>query len=115
MSENSDRKNINSSIPGNKEIVPGGGENKTGSLGGSDDTGMSAGRFGKVRRIAALLGVVLLLGIYVVAFIAGIGKWENAHAVFMTAVWMSIAVPAIIYIMLVLYRISQKRKNEPKK
>ncbi|MBP5330641.1 MAG: hypothetical protein J6Y89_02170 [Lachnospiraceae bacterium] len=71
-------------------------------------------KFSKVRRIAALIGVILLLGIYVVAFIAAIGKWENAHAVFMTAVWLSIAVPAVIYIMLILYRISRKRKDEKK-
>ena len=67
--------------------------------------------FKRFRRIAALIGVILLLGIYVVAFIAAVGKWENAHAVFMTAVWLSIAVPAIIYIMMILYRVSQKRKD----
>ena len=79
---------------------------------GTDNEQAAGGRFLKIRRIAALAGVILLVGIYVVAFIAGIGKWENAHAVFMTAVWLSIAVPAVIYIMLVLYRIAQKRNRD---
>ena len=66
----------------------------------------------KIKRIAALVGVILLAGIYVLALVAAVGDWENSHAIFMTAVYMSIAVPVIIYVMQVLYRTAKKHAEE---
>lgn len=73
-------------------------------------------RFPKIRRIAALVGVVILVGIYITALIAAIGNWENSHAIFMTAVYMSIAVPVIIYVIMLLHKYANKNdKNESDK
>ena len=74
-----------------------------------------AGRFGRIKKTAALIGVIVLLGIYVVAFVAAIGKWENSHAVFMTAIYLSIAVPVIIYVMQLIYKAANKERDKDKK
>ena len=66
-------------------------------------------RFSKIRRIAALVGVILLVGIYITALVAAIGNWENSHAIFMTAVYMSIAVPVIIYVIMLLHKYANKK------
>ncbi|MBR4725753.1 MAG: hypothetical protein IK071_08250 [Lachnospiraceae bacterium] len=66
----------------------------------------------KVRRIAAIIGIILLLGMYVVAFVAGVGKWEHSHEVFMVALYMTIAVPVIIYIMQAFYKLGKKKNGE---
>ena len=69
-------------------------------------------RFAKIRRIAAMIGVIILAGIYITALLAAIGNWENSHAVFMTAVYLSIAVPVIIYVIMLIHRYSNKKDEK---
>ena len=69
-------------------------------------------RFAKIRRIAAMIGVILLAGIYITALVAAIGNWENSHAIFMTAVYLSIAVPVIIYVMMLIHKYSSKKDEK---
>ena len=68
--------------------------------------------FGTVKRIAALIAVVLILSCYIVALIAVIGKWENSQAILMTAIYLTIAVPVIIYIMQAFYKLGKKKGGE---
>ena len=70
--------------------------------------------FKKIKRAAALTGAILLLGIYATAIVAAAGKWENSHAVFMTAIYLSIAVPVIIYLIMVIHRLFTRNKSEEK-
>ncbi|MCR5325103.1 MAG: hypothetical protein K6E85_17745 [Lachnospiraceae bacterium] len=79
-------------------------------------------RFSKIKRIAALIGVIVLAGFYITALIAAIGNWENSHAIFMTALYLSIAVPVIIYVMMLIHKYATKKddnsdskKNMPEK
>ena len=60
--------------------------------------------FAKIKRIAAMVGVIILAGFYIVALVAAVGNWENSHAIFMTALYLSIAVPVIIYVMMLIHR-----------
>ena len=69
-------------------------------------------RFNKIKRIAAMAGVILLAGFYITALVAAIGNWENSHAIFMTAVYLSIAVPVIIYVMMLIHRYSKGKSDK---
>ena len=72
-------------------------------------------KFAKIKRIAALIGVILLAGMYIVVLIAAMGKWEKAHSVFMAALYATIVVPIIIYILQVIYKAADKRDKDQKK
>ncbi len=69
----------------------------------------------KFRRIAAVIGIILLAGMYVVSLIAALGNWEYSHEIFMTALYMSIAVPVIIYIIQAFYKLGKKKRDEADK
>ena len=68
--------------------------------------------FKKVRRIAAIVAIVLLVGMYVVAFIAAMGKSENAQALFKLALYCTFVVPVIIYLLQLVYKLANKDKDE---
>ena len=59
-----------------------------------------------------MIGVILLAGIYITALVAAIGNWENSHAIFMTAIYMSITVPVIIYVMMLIHKYSNKKDEK---
>ena len=68
----------------------------------------------KMKRIAALVGVVFLAGMYVVSLIAALMKSETAHAIFMTSLYCSFVVPVIIYVLQMIYNLAAGRsKDEP--
>lgn len=72
---------------------------------------MNEEKYKKVRRIAAMVGIVLLVGMYIVSFIAALGKSENAHAWFMISLYCTFVVPVIIYVIQLIYKISNKDKK----
>ena len=47
---------------------------------------MDEKKFKKIRQIAAIIGIVLLVGMYLVAIVAALGKSENAQAIFRLAI-----------------------------
>ncbi len=73
---------------------------------------MDEKKFKKIRQIAAIIGIILLVGMYVVAIVAALGKSENAHAVFKLALYCTFVVPIIIYLLQLLYKLSNKNKDE---
>ena len=73
---------------------------------------MDEKKFKKIRQIAAIIGIVLLVGMYVVAIIASLGKSENAHAIFKLAIYCTFVVPVIIYLLQLIYKIANRDKEE---
>ncbi|MBO4505168.1 MAG: hypothetical protein J5712_03025 [Lachnospiraceae bacterium] len=68
--------------------------------------------FKKVRRIAAIVAIVLLVGMYIVAIVAALGKSENAQAIFKLALYCTFVVPVIIYLLQLVYKLANKKNEE---
>ena len=60
---------------------------------------MDEKKFKKIRQIAAIVGIVLLVGMYLVALIAALGKSENAKSIFVLALYCTFVVPVVIYLL----------------
>jgi len=59
----------------------------------------------KFKRIICLLGVVLLVGIYLLALISALFYQEGFDKIFTAALYSTIVVPAFIYAMMLVARI----------
>lgn len=68
----------------------------------------------KIKRIAAIIGIVLILGMYAVVFVTSLMGSEYAHALFMAALFTTIAVPMVLYILMVFIKIALKNKERNK-
>lgn len=66
----------------------------------------------KVKQIAAIIGIVIILGMYAVVFISSLYGSEYSQALFMAALFTTIAVPMVIYILLVFIKIAMKNKHK---
>ena len=75
---------------------------------------MDEKKFKKIRQIAAIIGIVLLVGMYLVAIIAALGKTENAQAIFRLAIYCTFVVPVIIYLLQLVYKLANRNKDEKK-
>ena len=71
---------------------------------------MDEKKFKKVRQIAAIIGIILLVGMYVVAIVAALGKSEYSQAIFKLALYCTFVVPVIIYLMQLVYKLINKDK-----
>jgi uncharacterized BrkB/YihY/UPF0761 family membrane protein len=67
----------------------------------------------KVKRIAALIGVLLILSLFIISLIAGILAKESAHALFLSAVFSTIVIPIMIYGFVEVYK--YVHRNDPPK
>ena len=66
----------------------------------------------KFKRILALLGVILLVGLYVATFLAAIFDNPNSFTFFKVAFGATIAIPTLLWIIGIFLRIS-KKKDDP--
>jgi len=49
-------------------------------------------------RIVAMIGVIAIIGLFVLAFVASVSDWENSFGITLGAVSALIFVPIIIYL-----------------
>lgn len=68
----------------------------------------------KLRRILALLGAVLLAGMYVAAFIFSLSADPNAKNMLMAAIACTVIVPCLLYGMMLVTRILDNRGSAGK-
>ena len=73
---------------------------------------MEEKKFKKIRQIAAIIGIVLLVGMYVVAIVASLGNSENSKGLFKLAIYCTIVVPVIIYLLQLIYKLANRKKGE---
>lgn len=66
----------------------------------------------KGKRILALAGVILLIGLYVVTFICAIFTTPAAKGLFMACIFATVAVPVMGYAYILVYRVLKKKKEE---
>lgn len=58
-----------------------------------------------LKRIFAWIGIIVLLGLYVVTFILGITGNASSKGMLMAAIACTVVVPCLMYVMLLLARI----------
>lgn len=58
----------------------------------------------KVKKIAALIGVILILSMYIISFISAIFASEHATGLFISSVFCTIAIPILLYGFILVYK-----------
>lgn len=66
----------------------------------------------KMKRILALLGIILLVGLYLVTFIASLLNTSFAHNLFMACFYATIMLPIMLYAYVLIYKVIKKKKEE---
>jgi uncharacterized membrane protein len=68
----------------------------------------------KVKRILALIGAILLIGMYVVTLILGITASPNTVNMLMASIACTIIVPCLLYAMMLVARVLDNRGSSEK-
>lgn len=66
----------------------------------------------KTKRILALIGVVLLAGMYVSTLVFALMKHENASNMLMASILCTVIIPVLLYAYTLIYRVLNRRNNE---
>lgn len=67
------------------------------------------------QRAVAWVGIILLLGIYLVTFLLGIFGSEATKDMFMACLVCSVVIPCLMYAMLLIARILENKNNKADK
>ena len=69
----------------------------------------------KTKRILALIGVILLVGMYLSTLIFALIKNENASNMLMASIVCTVIVPVLLYAYTLMYRVLKDRNETQKK
>jgi uncharacterized BrkB/YihY/UPF0761 family membrane protein len=69
----------------------------------------------KTKRILALIGVILLVGMYLSTLIFALMKNENASNMLMASIVCTVIVPVLLYAYTLMYRVLKDRNETQKK
>ena len=69
----------------------------------------------KTKRILALIGVILLFGMYLSTLIFALMKNENASNMLMASIVCTVIVPVLLYAYTLMYRVLKDRNETQKK
>lgn len=69
----------------------------------------------KTKRILALIGVILLVGMYLSTLIFALIKHENASNMLMASIVCTVIVPVLLYAYTLMYRVLRDRNETQKK
>lgn len=73
---------------------------------------MNPEKFKKIKRVLAIIGVVLIVCMYLVSFVSSLANWEFAHGLFLASLYCTFVIPVIIYIIQMIYRLTNKNRDE---
>ena len=62
----------------------------------------------KVKRIAAIIGIILIASMYIISLISALFASENAPSLFLASIFSTIAIPIMIYGFLTVYKYVHK-------
>jgi cytosine/uracil/thiamine/allantoin permease len=68
----------------------------------------------KSKRIAAIIGIIAILSLYVISFIIGIFFSDEYPQLFLASVFLAVIIPIIVYCLVAVYR-NVHKKAEYKK
>lgn len=63
----------------------------------------------KAKRLAAIIGIIAILSLYVFSFIIGVFYSNEYPQLFMASVFLAVIIPIIIYCFVAVYRYVHKR------
>lgn len=66
----------------------------------------------KIKQILAIIGIIIIVGLYIVTFILAITGNENTKGLFLASIFATVMVPVIIYIIQWLYKLVKKQAEE---
>lgn len=66
----------------------------------------------KMKRILALIGIILLVGLYVISFIASIFNTSFSHNLFTASLYCTFIVPIMIYGYTLVYKVLKGKKDQ---
>ena len=66
----------------------------------------------KVKQVLAIIGIVIILGLYATTLILALCGNENTHGLFLASIFATVMVPVLIYIIQWLYRLVKKQAEE---
>jgi Na+/melibiose symporter-like transporter len=69
----------------------------------------------KVKRIAAIVGIVLILSLYALSFISALFATEYSHGLFAASVFSTIVIPIMVWWFITIYKWVHRndKKQEP--
>lgn len=68
----------------------------------------------KVKRIAAIIGIIVIISMYLVSIISAIFATKYSYGLFMASIFCTIVIPLMIYLFTMVYKIVH-RKDETDK
>ncbi len=66
----------------------------------------------KLKKIFAIAGVIILVGMYAMTFITALFATESAHSMFLASIGATIIVPVFLYAYMLIYRVVYKNKDD---
>lgn len=69
----------------------------------------------KTKQILALIGVVILIGLYVSTLVCALSSSENFMNMLMASIYATVIIPALIWAYTFIYRLVRKDSDDEKK
>ena len=69
----------------------------------------------KVRQILAILGIVLLAGMYIATIVCALSASENFMNMLMASIYATIVIPMLIWAITFIYKLAKKEDNKEEK
>ncbi len=69
----------------------------------------------KVRQILAILGIVLLAGMYIATIVCALSASENFMNMLMASIYATIVIPVLIWAITFIYKLAKKEDNKEEK
>lgn len=66
----------------------------------------------KFKRILALTGVIFLVSLYIITFIAAIFTTPYSDSLFKASIFCTVLIPIILYAYILIYKLVKKKKSE---
>ena len=63
----------------------------------------------KVKQILAIIGVIILVGLYVSTIVCAVSASENFMNMLMTSIYASVIIPVLIWAYSFIYKLDQKK------
>ncbi len=65
----------------------------------------------KVKRIAAIVGLVLIVSMYIISFLSALFATEYSSGLFMASIFSTIVIPIMIYMFITVYKWVHKKDD----
>ena len=69
----------------------------------------------KFRQILAILGIILLAGMYIATIVCALSASENFMNMLMASIYATIVIPVLIWAITFIYKLAKKEDNKEEK